>query len=285
MAAELHLHLEGSVDPASVGLPHTLIRDFAQFIEVFKSIVQRLESPEDYARITTGLLHELMKEGIDHAEVTLSAGVILWKKQDLHRTYEAIRRACIGFPNVRVKWCFDAVRQFGVEAAMRVVETAGEFKNDGVVSFGIGGDEIGGPAKLFHEVFARARALGLRLTAHAGETDGPQSVWDAMAIGAERIGHGIRAVEDPGLMRYLREHDIPLEVCITSNVITGAVPSLEVHPVRKLFDAGVPLTLNTDDPGIFDTTLSREFEIARDVFGFSDVELKSIAENAYRYAF
>ena len=285
MAAELHLHLEGSVDPATLWLARTPIADFATFLQVFKAIVQRLQTAEDYARITEALLQNLAKEGVDYAEVTLSAGVILWKQHDLHRTYGAIRRACADHPRVHVQWCFDAVRQFGAGAALRVAEIAGELVNDGVVSFGIGGDEISGPARLFKDVFAKARALGLRLTAHAGETDGPQSIWDALAIGAERIGHGIRAVEDPALLAHLRDNNIPLEVCITSNVITGAVPSLAAHPVRKLFDAGVPITLNTDDPAIFETTLSREFRIAREVFGFSEEELKTIADNAYRFAF
>ncbi len=285
MAAELHVHLEGSVDPASLGLAPVRGRDFAGFLETFKGITRCLKTPEDYARITSGLLRAFVLESIDYAEITLSAGVVLRKEQDLHRTYEAIRTVCEGCPEVKVKWCFDAVRQFGVDAAMRVVEIAGEFVNDGVVAFGIGGDEIAGPAKLFEEVFAAARRRGLRLTAHAGETDGPASVWDALRIGAERIGHGIRAVDDPGLLRFLRQNDIPLEVCITSNVATGAVESLSAHPIRKLFDAGVSITLNTDDPGIFQTTLSREFQIARDTFHFDEEELKIIATNAYHYAF
>jgi adenosine deaminase/aminodeoxyfutalosine deaminase len=285
MAAELHVHLEGSVAPTEVGLARVSFGDFAGFLQVFKAISQQLRSPEDYARITRNLLARLVEEGIDYAEITLSAGVVLWKQQDLRGTYEAIRKVSASYPGLRVAWCFDAVRQFGAEAAMHVVEVAVEFVKDGVVSFGIGGDEAGGPAKLFGDVFRRARALGLRLTAHAGETDGPQSVWDALEIGAERIGHGIRAVDDPALLRHLRDADIPLEICITSNVATGAVADLEAHPVRKLFDAGVPITLNTDDPGIFETSLGREFEIARETFGFSESELKLIAANAYRYAF
>jgi adenosine deaminase/aminodeoxyfutalosine deaminase len=281
----LHLHLEGSVNPADLGLGPVTFGDFAGFLQVFKGISQRLQTPQEYAQITKNLLRNLVEEGIDYAEITLSAGVVLWKKQDLHRTYAAIQSVCGECPEVQVKWCFDAVRQFGADAAMRVAEIAGEFADDGVVSFGIGGDEVGGPALLFESVFSLARKRGLRLTAHAGESDGPASVWDAIRIGAERIGHGIRAADDPELMRFLRDHDIPLEVCLTSNVATGVVKRLADHPLRKLFDAGVPITLNTDDPGIFQTTLSREFQLARDTLGFGEQELKIIATNAYHYAF
>ncbi len=285
MAAELHVHLEGSVDPAALGLERMQPGDFPSFIRIFKSIVQRLNGPEDYARITCELLNRFVEQDIDYAEITLSAGVVLWKGQDLHRTYEAIHKVSCGCPEVTVKWCFDAVRQFGAEPAMRVAEIAAEFVDKDVVSFGIGGDEKAGPAHLFHDVFAFAHRQGLRLTAHAGETDGPESIWNALRIGAQRIGHGIRAIDDPELVKHLRDADIPLEVCITSNVITGAVPSLQAHPVRRLFDAGVPITLNTDDPAIFETTLDHEFQIARDTFGFSERELKVIASNAYHYAF
>ncbi len=285
MAAELHLHLEGSVNPATLGVDRFQFGDFAGFLQVFKSISQRLQAPEDYAQITASLLRALVAEGIDYAEITLSAGVVLWKKQDLHRTYAVIQGVCAACPEVKVKWSFDAVRQFGAAAAMRVAEIAGELVGDGVVSFGIGGDEVGGPALWFESVFALARRRGLRLTAHAGESDGAASVWDAIRIGAERIGHGIRAVEDPELLRFLRDHDIPLEVCLTSNVATGVVQSLTDHPLRKLFDAGVPLTLNTDDPGIFQTTLAHEFALARDTLGMTEAELKIIATNAYHYAF
>lgn len=285
MAAELHVHLEGSVDPESLGLPRPSFRNFQGFIETYKAIVRKLETPEDYARITSTMLAQMTSESIDYAEVTLSAGVVLWKSQDLHSTYRAIRGACLAYPGICVKWCFDAVRQFGEEAAMRVAEIAAEFRDEGVISFGIGGDECAGPARLFGDVFAFARRKGLRLTAHAGETAGPDSVWEALRIGAERIGHGIGAVDDSDLLTHLRVNNVPLEICITSNVRTGAVPNIGAHPIRRLFDAGVPITLNTDDPAIFETTLRREFEIARREFGFSEPELKTVAENAYRYAF
>ncbi len=168
---------------------------------------------------------------------------------------------------------------------MQVAEIAAGYVDDGVVSFGIGGDEERGPAGWFTDVYRFVRAKGLRLTAHAGETAGPESVWAALRLGAERIGHGIRAVDDPALMRHLRDENIPLEICISSNVATGAVPSLRAHPVRRLYDAGVPITLNTDDPGLFGTTLEKEYNLAAREFGFSERELAQIAENGFRYAF
>ena len=168
---------------------------------------------------------------------------------------------------------------------MMVAQWAAERVGDGVISFGIGGDEVAAPPELFADVYDFARRQGLHLTAHAGETAGPESVWKALEIGAERIGHGIRAVDDPALLKHLRDHRIPLEVCISSNVATGVVGLLEDHPIRKLYDAGVTITINTDDPAIFGTTLAREFDIARERFGFSEAELAGIAGNAWSARF
>jgi adenosine deaminase/aminodeoxyfutalosine deaminase len=155
----------------------------------------------------------------------------------------------------------------------------------GVVAFGLGGSEERGPAERFTGVFAFARRAGLRLVAHAGESTGPESVWAALKLGAERIGHGIAAARDAELMRHLRERDIPLEICLTSNLITGVVKSLEEHPLRRLYDAGVPIILNTDDPAMFGCTLTGEYGLAARQFGFSDAEMRGIAENGFRYAF
>jgi aminodeoxyfutalosine deaminase len=293
--SELHLHLEGSIDPSTIQLLepdlclpeielHFAFTDFPGFLQSFKWIAQRLRTPADYGLITTRLLERLEAEGIHYVELTLAAGVVLWKKQDLHAVFQSVRQACAGSP-VEVHWNLDSIRQFGPELAMQVTEFAVNHRDDGVISIGIGGDEVGGPAHWFTDVYEYARGNGLRLTAHAGETAGPDSIWSALAIGAERIGHGIRAIDDPVLIAHLRDHRIPLEVCITSNVMTGAVPLLEHHPVRRLFDAGVPITLNTDDPGIFRTSLTREFDIARKHFGFTEAELESISRNAERYRF
>jgi adenosine deaminase/aminodeoxyfutalosine deaminase len=293
--SELHLHLEGSIDPATVQVldpeltlaeieEHFVFSDFAGFLGSFKWIAQRLRTPEDYGLITTRLLARLEAEGVRYVELTLAAGVVIWKKQDLGEIYQAVRTAAQASA-VEVHWNLDSIRQFGPELAMQVVEFAAGQRENGVISIGIGGDELGGPARWFEEVYRAAREKGMRLTAHAGETAGPESVWAALEIGAERIGHGIRAIDDPLLVAHLRDRQIPLEVCITSNVMTGAVASLEAHPVRRLFDAGVPITLNTDDPGIFRTTLTREFEIARQHFGFTEDELETVRRNADRFRF
>ena len=296
---ELHLHLEGTIDRETVMmLDPSLGRadvdaawgftDFAGFIQCFKFAAQRLRGPEDYALVTRRMMESLAAQNVEYAEVTLSAGVILWREFEFGAVWNAIREAqkeAFGTWPVEVWWNFDAIRQFGPEHVMQVARVAAKYVDDGVISFGIGGDEIGGPARLFADSYRYAKAAGLRLTAHAGETDGPQSVREALALGAERIGHGIRSIEDPDLVRRLRDEQIPLEVCITSNVRTGAVSSLAEHPVRRLFDAGVPITLNTDDPGIFDCGLDAELALARDVFRFTDLELKSIENTARRFRF
>ena len=238
---ELHLHLEGSVGPDTLRLldpaltpeqaeaPYS-VSDFAGFIQCFKFIALRLQTPEAYALITRRLIDSLAQQGVEYAEVILSAGVLLWKGQDIAPYYDAVREASRE-GSVEIRWILDAVRQFGPDAAWGVAEFAARRVNDGVVAFGIGGDELRGPASWFRDVYRFAQASGLRLTAHAGETAGPASIWEALDIGAERIGHGIRAVEDPVLMRYLRDHQIPLEICITSNVCTGAVMSLKLTPL------------------------------------------------------
>jgi aminodeoxyfutalosine deaminase len=293
--AELHLHLEGSIEPETLrelapdlSLDEIRARyqyeDFLGFLRSYKWVIDHLETPEDYAFITRRLLERLASENVRYAEIILSAGVILWMNQEVGPIYDAVRRESQASP-VEVWWLFDGVRQFGVAQVMRVAELAAARLDQGVVGFGIGGDEARGPAELFGDVYRFARDAGLRLTAHAGETGGPESVWAALELGAERIGHGIRSIEDPRLVRHLRDRKVPLEISISSNVATGAVASLQDHPVRRLYDAGVPIVLNTDDPAMFHTTLTREFELAASHFGFSQQELREIAQNGFRYSF
>ncbi len=293
--AELHLHLEGAIEPETLHEldPATPVEefralyqyaDFDAFLKAFGAIGKRLRTPADYALITRRLIERLAAQNVQYAEITLAAGVVLWKGQEFAPIFEAVREAAEG-SRVNVRWILDAVRQFGVEAAQQVAEWAAERREDGVVALGIGGSEERGPAEWFTDVYAFARDAGLRLVAHAGETMGPESIWAALGLGAERIGHGIAASCDEALMLHLRERNIPLEICITSNLVTGVVARLEEHPVRRLYDAGVPIVLNTDDPAMFGCTLTGEFELAARAFGFSEAELRAIAANGFKYRF
>jgi aminodeoxyfutalosine deaminase len=293
--AELHLHLEGAIEPETLReiepaltleeiAAETAYTDFAGFIRSYVWVNRKLRSPGDYAIAARRLFEYLETQEVTYAEVTLSAGVVFWKKQDLGAVFDAVAREGARAP-LEVRWILDATRQWGAEAAAPVFDFAAERHGEGVVAIGIGGFEAEGPALWYRDLYARARDCGLRLTCHAGETTGPESVWEALEIGAERIGHGIRAVEDSRLIEHLRDRQIPLEVCITSNVRTGAVGSVAEHPVRKLFDAGVPIVLNTDDPALFGCSLKSEFELARREFGFTEAELEAVAENGRRFAF
>jgi aminodeoxyfutalosine deaminase len=293
--AELHVHLEGSIGAAALMeidpsltreeiAANTAFTTFEGFLQAYIWVGRRLLKPEHYAIAARHLFEYFEEQGIAYAEVTLSAGMVLWKEQSLEAVYDAIWRETQR-ARVKVLWIPDAVRHFGAEPGMQVAQFAASRRNDGVVAFGLGGDEARGPAEWFKDVFAFARDNGLRLVCHAGETTGPESVWSALAIGAERIGHGIAAARDRSLMQHLREHNIPLEICITSNLRTGSVASLRDHPVRALYDAGVPITLNTDDPTLFESTLEGEYELAAREFGFTESELEGIVENGFRFGF
>jgi len=290
--AELHVHLEGSIEAETLmeidpsvsrqEIEENLYgRTFDEFLRGYIWVTRRLRNPQHYALATRHLLHRLAAQDVTYAEITLSAGVVLWKDQDLAAVYDAVWKESEGSP-VKTFWIVDAVRHFGAEAGMRVAEFAVSRRDQGAIAFGIGGDEARGPAEWFRDVFAYARDGGLRLVCHAGETTGPESIRAALEIGAERIGHGIAAARDPALLDKLRALNVPLEVCISSNVSTGVVPSLEAHPVRKLYDAGVPIVLNTDDPSFFRTSLNREYELARNLFG---LPIEELAANSFRYAF
>ena len=293
--AELHLHLEGSVEPETLreiepSLTPEEIRaafkypDFLGFLKSYAWVCKRLRSPEHYAIATRRLLEKLGHENVAYAEITLSAGVVLWKGEDFAPIYEAVQREA-GNSRVEVRWIIDIVRQFPMEDAWKVAELAAERREDGVVAIGIGGDEARGPAHLFTDLYKWGRDRGLHLHAHAGESAGPESIWEALEIGAERIGHGINATRDPSLVEYLRRNRIPLEICLTSNVKTGCVSSIEHHPIRALYDAGVPITINTDDPALFACSIQGEFDLAAERFGFTEPELQGVARNGFRFAF
>jgi len=301
--AELHLHLEGSIDPATLlelrhrhgqrdtladVLPLYAYSDFNGFLMAFKAITEDLRTPEDYEFITYRLMQKLKDENVLHAEVYVSVGVSLWRKQDFSAIFEGLERGREAGERdfgVSLLWIFDAVRQFGAEAARAVFELAVRYRDRNVVAIGIGGDEVKAPPELFRESYAYAETNGLRLTAHAGETAGPESIWGAMNLRAERIGHGLTAALDSELVEELARRQLPVEICITSNVKTGACASLELHPVRNYFDQGLMVTLNSDDPGIFQTSLAGEYQLAQEKFGFTQEHLRELARNSFEASF
>jgi adenosine deaminase/aminodeoxyfutalosine deaminase len=319
--AELHLHLEGTVDPPTLSelsrrhpTPlstennrYTNIADsgrvfseeearalydyksFTGFLLAFKAVTERLRTAEDYELVTYRMMQKLKAQNVRHAEVYISVGVVHWRGGEFAPLFEGLERGRERGERdfgVALCWIFDAVRHFGAGQAKRVVEEAIRCKSRNVVGIGLGGDERRAAPEQFREVYRLARESELKLTVHAGETVGPESIWEAVReLKPDRIGHGLHAIEDPKLVRHLAEQQIPVEVCISSNVMTGCCKSVEEHPVRKLFDAGVLVTLNTDDPDMFHTTLNREYQIAQQIFGFSDDELRQLATNSFRASF
>src|SRR6266481_6448139 len=301
--AELHLHLEGSVAPQTLvelrkrhGRDSTVAdaeslyqyQDFSGFLMAFKTLTDDLQTPDDYELITYRLMEQLKAENVLHAEVYVSVGVCLWRKLDFEAIFEGLERGRERGEKdfgVSLLWIFDAVRQFGPEPAQEVFELAAKFRDRNVIAVGIGGDEQKAPPELFRDAYAHAAAQGLRLTAHAGESAGPESIWGALNLGAERIGHGLTASQDSELIEELATRQIPVEICITSNLRTGCCPKISDHPVRRYFDQGLMLTLNTDDPAMFGTTLTREYERAQAEFGFTDEHLRELARNSFEASF
>ena len=301
--AELHLHLEGSVTPETLvelhrrhGKESTLAeaeaiyqyKDFLGFLMAFKTLTGDLQTPDDYELIAYRLMEQLKKENVLHAEVYVSVGVCLWRKLDFDAIFEGLERGRERGEKdfgISLLWIFDAVRQFGPGAAQDVFELAAKFRERNVVAVGIGGDEKKAPPELFREQYVYAAERGLRLTAHAGEYSGPESIWGVLNLGAERIGHGLTAYQDPELIEELAQRQVPVEICLTSNLRTGCCLKMADHPVRRYFDQGLMLTLNSDDPAMFQTSLTREYELAQTEFGFTDEHLRELARNSFEASF
>ena len=301
--AELHLHLEGAVDPATLhelrqrhGDRATLAEtealyrynDFQTFLMAFKEVSAHLRGPDDYELITYRLMQRLKEESVLHAEVYVAVGVCLYRKQDFAAIFEGLERGRSKGARdfgVSLLWIFDATRHFGVEEAQKVFELADRYKDRHVVGIGIGGDEVKAPPELFRGVYAYAEDHGLHLTAHAGETAPAESIWGALNLHAERIGHGLTAGKDPDLIEELAYRQIPVEICLTSNVRTGVCTAIAEHPVRSYFDQGLMVTLNTDDPSLFGTSLAAEYQLAQQTFGFTDEHLRELARNSFEASF
>ncbi|CAN5865908.1 adenosine deaminase [soil metagenome] len=304
---ELHVHLVGSASVSTVlelarrhpdgGVPtdeQALVdfyafTDFAHFIEVYIAVNSLVRTAEDVEAMAVGVLGDIAEQNVRYVELTVTpdAHLLMGIEPDgvaeaFVRARAAARERC----GLEVGWVIDIPGENGVASGERTVEWVEHWAPEGCVGFGIGGPEIGVPRPPFADIFARARALGLASVPHAGETTGPQTIRDAIELlGAQRIGHGIAAAQDPTLMAELVERGIPLEVCPTSNIRTRAVPSLAEHPWPTLVDAGVTVTLNSDDPGMFDTTLLDEYRVAHEVFGVSAAGLADLARTAVRVSY
>jgi adenosine deaminase len=307
---ELHLHLEGSIASATVaaltarhGLRITeaevreryAYRGFSEFIEAFKWVTSFLRDPQDYALITADLGEHLLTQNVVYAEITLSVGVMLLRKQQPEANFAAILRAAEPFAKrgLRLKWIFDAVRQFGAAEAMRVVDAARDCASKEIVAFGVGGDELSTPTIEFRPAYDQAATLGLHRLMHAGEIGGPEKIREAVELlGAERIGHGIAAMHDSALMDLLADRRIPLEICPTSNLKTGALDrqlrrnnaTIADHPLPLLLRHGIPVVLSTDDPAMFHTTLLEEYSAAH-AMHLSTNELAQLVANSEHFAF
>jgi aminodeoxyfutalosine deaminase len=308
--AELHLHLEGSIRPEivsalatrhGVALTEAEVRqrygykDFTAFIEVFKWVTSFLREPADFALIAADLAEQLLAQNVIYAEVTLSVGVMLLRKQNPQANFEAILAAAEPFERkgLCLNWIFDAVRQFGPDLALQVVEWARHCNSPRIVAFGIGGDELSVPSREFKKAYEQASQCGLHRVIHAGEIGGPQNIRDAVELlRVERVGHGIAAIHDPALMDLLAARRIPLEVCPVSNLRTGALgrqlrvaaPSIRQHPLPQILRRGIPVVLSTDDPTMFHTSLSEEYQHAQEM-GLSEAELLQLVANGFAFAF
>lgn len=304
---ELHIHLEGSILPQTfldlaqrneVDIPATdragveqlfHYQSFGEFLSVFMTLTRTIVRPEDFEQLAYEMGLMLSAQHILYAEVMISPMQHLLNGINL---YKSIRAVWNGFERARcetgilLRIALDYGRQYGTSYAWYVLEVAREMRDCGVVAWSIGGNEIHHPPEPFAEVFAAARGSGLHVMAHAGEVEGPDSVWGAVhALQSERLGHGIRSIDDPELVVYLRDHRVVLDISPSSNILTGAAASWEQHPLRRLYDAGVLVTINSDDPTFFCTTLTEEYRRVTQHFGFTVDELCVLVLNSAQAAF
>jgi aminodeoxyfutalosine deaminase len=310
--AELHVHHVGSASPRIVSelaarhpgtVPTDLeelrsfyaFRDFAHFVEVYLAVVDLVRTPEDIRYLTYEIAREMATEQqLRYAELTCTPYTSVRPHEDgkgmpIEAYTEAIEDARVTAERdfgLVLRWIYDIPGEAGLPSADATLDYALHHRPDGLVAFGLGGPEVGVPRPQFQPHFDAARAAGLHSVPHAGETTGPETVWDAVRLlGAERIGHGTSAAHDPALLAHLAERGIPLEVCPSSNIATRAVATLADHPIRTFRDAGVVITVNSDDPPMFGTTLNREYEIAAELLGLDEVGLADLARTGVRESF
>ena len=308
--AELHLHLEGTVTPTTLVelsqrhdvAPITLSEaealyhfiDFTGFLLAFKAVSERLITPEDYELAAWRMAQHLAEQGVVHAEVYISVGVIYhWRNPDpdcFDPIFAGLERARLRAETelgLTLYWILDAVRHFPLDEAEKVFLKAAQLhaSHPSVIGIGLGGDERRCGSEPYRHMYARARECGLRLTNHAGETTGPEAIWEALSIGSERFGHALSAIQDEKLIQDLKARGACLGLNPTSNVRTGVCPSFRQHPLRNYFDAGLLVTINSDDPAFFGSDLVNEFLLAHSEQQFSRDELRELAANSIRASF
>jgi adenosine deaminase len=306
--AELHVHHVGSASPrivaelaarheGSTPVPadpeqladYFTFTDFGHFIEVYLSVVDLIRTPEDIWTLTYEVAREMAAQQIRYAELTLTPYSSIVRGIAAEAFCDAVEDARLRAQadhGIRLQWCFDIPGEAGVPSADLTLDVALRLRPEGLVSFGLGGPEQGVPRAQFQRHFEAARAAGLRSVPHAGESTGPETIWDAVTLlGAERIGHGIAAARDENLLTYLRENAIPLEVCPTSNVRTRSVVTLGEHPLAELVAAGVAVSINSDDPPMFSTSLNAEYLVAAELLGLDEQGVADLARAAVRQSF
>ncbi|MDT4992640.1 MAG: aminodeoxyfutalosine deaminase [Actinoplanes sp.] len=306
--AELHVHHVGSASPRIVAelaarhegdtpvpadpaalADYFAFRDFRHFIEVYLSVVDLIRDPADLRTLTYEVARELGRQQVRYAELTVTPYSHVRRgipSAEVCAAIEDARTAAAADFGVDLRWCFDIPGEAGLAAADETLRIALQDRPDGLVSFGLGGPEVGVPRPQFKPHFDQARAAGLHSVPHAGETTGPETIWDALReLSAERIGHGIAAAEDPRLMTYLAEHAIPLEICPTSNVRTRAIAEIAEHPLARLVAAGIPVSINSDDPPMFGTTLEEEYAVAARLLGLDADGVAGLARSAVSACF
>lgn len=305
--AELHVHQVGSASPRIVAdlaarhgdtpVPadpdqiagYFAFTDFAHFVEVYLSVVDLVRTAEDVRMLTYEVARDMTSQQIRYAELTCTPYTSVIRGIPAEAFCEAIEDARVAAERdfgLVLRWCFDIPGELGLLAAAETAQIACELQPAGLVSFGLGGPEVGVPRAQFKPFFDQARAAGLHSVPHAGETTGPATIWAALReLGAERIGHGTSVMGDASLVEHIVDASIALEVCPTSNVATGAVPSLADHPVKAMHQAGVVVTVSSDDPPMFGTNLNQEYAVAAGLLGLDEGGVADLARNAVRASF
>jgi len=304
--AELHVHLEGTIPPDLViklaqrnrldvpshlfGPNNTLIfKDFQDFLQVYDAITQVISTEDDYRDITFNYLSESAKQGVIYSEITVSPDHAFANGMSYQAVLDGVTQ---GIKDAEKKHGIVAriliahVRHFGVDKCSDLIQLVIKHPHPHVIGISLVGDEVGFPARLFNKVFNLAHDAGLGCTAHAGERTGPESIWETIKeLPITRIGHGVRSIEDIDLIKEIKDHNLVLECAPTGNIVLGLYPDYQHHPFLQLYKEGVKLTLNSDDPPFFGTSIAKEYEIASKEFGLNDQQLKDITRTAIQASF